>query len=121
MKLEKFDLEKVIHGARVITRDGREVTQLSKFDTYLNLCLYGVVDDEVECWTIDGQYYPRGTSNMDLYIVAKVQSIWVNVYKNQKDGKISIGYNQYKSKDDAEQKGVCNSSYFKTIEITDEP
>ena len=122
MKLEKFDLEKVIHGAKVVTRDGREVTQLSKFDTYLNLCLYGVVDDEVECWTIDGQYYPRGTSNMDLYIVGKVQSIWVNIYKKSNNGEMYIGSQRYKSKQNAiNAVSKEDQEYIKTIEITDEP
>jgi len=120
MKLEEFDLEKALNGAKVVTRDGREVSQFIKFDTYEKFSLYGVVNDEILFWDIKGRYYEGANPNIDLFIVGEVQSIWVNVYKNQKDRKISIGYNQYKSKDDAEQKGVCNSSYFKTIEITDE-
>jgi hypothetical protein len=37
MKLEKFDLEKAINGAKVVTRDGREVTQLTKFESVKRL------------------------------------------------------------------------------------
>jgi hypothetical protein len=122
MKLEKFDLEKVIYGARVVTRDGLEVTQLSKFDTHRNLCLYGVVNDEVECWTIDGQYLERRTSNMDLFLVGKVQSIWVNIYRKSNNGEMYIGSQRYKSKQNAiNAVSKEDQEYIKTIEITDEP
>jgi hypothetical protein len=121
MKIEKFDLEKVIHGAKVVTRDGREVTELSKFNTYRKLCLYGVVDDEVECWTIDGQYSERGTSNMDLYLVGKVRRAWSNIYYDTEWDFLFIGetadsleYAKSKAKSDSTVK------YIKTIEITDE-
>jgi hypothetical protein len=122
MKLEKFDLEKVIHGAKVFTRDGREVTQLTKFETYDKFCLYGVVDDEVECWTIDGQYTGNSSCSMDLFLESKVQSVWVNVYRKCWDGEIFIGNNRYKSHEDAiEDVRENDPDYIKTIEITDEP
>jgi hypothetical protein len=119
MKLEKFDLEKVIHGAKVVTRDGREVTELSKFNTYRKLCLYGVVDDEVECWTIDGQYSEGVViSNMDLFIEYQVQSVWVNVYRN-KYNSVYTGQS-YTSKEHALNRIDTTVEYIKTIEITDE-
>jgi hypothetical protein len=118
MKLEKFDLEKVIHGTKVVTRDGREVTQLSKFNTYRKLCLYGVVDDEVECWTIDGQYSEQETGNMDLFLEGKVQSVWVNVYKSDKQNILVTG--TYKTKESAMNCILTSYQYIKTIEITDE-
>jgi hypothetical protein len=121
MKLEKFDLEKVIHGAKVVTRDGREVTQLSKFDTYDKFCLYGVVDDEVEFWSIEGRYSEYSTSNMDLYIMAEVARGWLNIFKNQY-GNLYVGYTVYESKEMAVRckDGRDPEKYIKTIEITDE-
>jgi len=118
MKLEKFDLEKVIHGTKVVTRDGREVTQLSKFNTYRKLCLYGVVDDEVECWTIEG-YYMDGcnTVNMDLFIEGKARRAWVNIYGNGRDIITSGGY---RTREDATRNIREDYEYIKTIEITDE-
>jgi hypothetical protein len=118
MKVEKFDLEKVIHGARVITRDGREVTQLTKFETYDKFCLYGVVDDEVECWTIDGQYTDNSSCSMDLFLVGKVRRAWVNVYKN--DNQNFVLSNTYKTKESAINCRLMHYQYIKTIEITDE-
>jgi hypothetical protein len=123
MKLEKFDLEKVIHGAKVVTRDGREVAELFKFNTYRKLCLYGVVDEEVECWTIDGQYSEIGMSDMDLYIEGKVQSIYANVMKSD-SGDLFIGSECFSTLEAAlnfarNSKGF-KRNYVKTIEITDE-
>ena len=118
MKLEKFDLEKVVHGAKVVTRDGREVTQFTKFDTYEKFCLYGVVNDEILFWDIKGRYYEGANPNIDLYIVGEVQSVWVNVYRNI--------YNDLytgqccKSKEHALNNIDKTVEYIKTIEITDE-
>jgi hypothetical protein len=125
MKLEKFDLEKVIHGAKVVTRDGREVLELTKFENLGELPLVGVIDGYLETWTIKGQYSEIGPSKMDLFLEDKVQSICVNIYKNKNNGEIFIGYNRYKSKEDAindtYDKFHTKSEYIKTIEITDEP
>jgi hypothetical protein len=118
MKLEKFDLEKVIHGAKVVARDGREVTQLTKFDTYEKFCLYGVVNDEIQCWDIKGRYCGEATPNMDLFIVGEVQSVWVNVYKDDKQNILLSG--TYKTKESAIDCILSVYHYIKTIEITDE-
>ena len=119
MNLEKFDLEKVIHGAKVVTREGDEVTQLSKFETDSDYCLYGVVNGVVKDWTIDGKYrLETPECSKDLFIVGKVESIWVNVYRNI--------YNDlyagqcYKSKEHALNNIDKTVEYLKTIEITDE-
>jgi hypothetical protein len=118
MKLEKFDLEKVIHGAKVVTRDGREVLELTKFENLGELPLVGVVDGDLETWSIKGKYSRDIASNMDLFIVGEVQSIWVNLYTTR-DGGIQLGH-CYKIKEEAEYDGKGSSSYIKTIEITDE-
>jgi hypothetical protein len=121
MKVEKFDLEKVIHGARVITRDGREVTQLTKFETYDKFCLYGLVDEQVYCWSIKGEYSDNSSCSMDLYIVGKLTRGWLNIYRN-KYGQLYTGYSIYVSEEIAiKHKEDLNAEhYIKTIEITDE-
>jgi hypothetical protein len=124
MKLEKFDLEKVIHGARVITRDGREVTQLTKFETYDKFCLYGLVDEQVYCWSIKGEYSDNSSCSMDLYLVGKVQSVWVNVYKDA-NGYFWVGGDYFATfelaQNYATNQKYLMKKYLKTIEITDEP
>ena len=118
MKLEKFDLEKALNGTKVFTRDGLEVTQLTKFDTYQKYCLYGVVNDEIICWDIKGRYCGGTTPNMDLYIEGEVQSVWVNVYRN-KYNNVYTGQS-YTSKEHALNHIDKSVELIKTIEITDE-
>ena len=119
MKLKKFDLEKVIHGAKVVTRDGREVLELTKFENIKDYPLVGVLDNEIQSWTIEG-YYMDGFEELDadLFLLGEVQSIWVNLYTTR-DGGIQLGH-CYKIKEEAEYDGKGSSSYIKTIEITDE-
>ena len=123
MKLEKFDLEKFIHGAKVVTSDGREVTQLTKFDTYEKFCLYGVVNDEIQCWDIKGRCYEGVNPNIDLCIVGEVQSVYANVMKYA-NGDLFIGSECFPTLEAAlnfarNSKGF-KRNYVKTIEITDE-
>jgi hypothetical protein len=123
MKVEKFDLEKVIHGARVITRDGREVSQLTKFETYDKFCLYGLVDEQVYCWSIKGEYSDNSSCSMDLYIVGRVRRVWANVMKYA-NGDLFVGSECFPTLE-AAQNFARNSkgfkrNYVKTIQITDE-
>jgi hypothetical protein len=123
MKLEKFDLEKVIHGAKVVTRDGREVLELTKFENLGELPLVGVVDGDLETWTIKGRYYEGETSNMDLFLVGRVKRIWANVMKYA-NGDLFIGSECFSTLEAAlnfarNSKGF-KRNYVKTIQITDE-
>jgi hypothetical protein len=56
MKLEKFDLEKALNGAKVVTRDGREVKQLTKFEGLSLDSLGGVLDNQLRTWTTQGLF-----------------------------------------------------------------
>jgi hypothetical protein len=123
MKLEKFDLEKALNGAKVVTRDGREVTQLTKFETYDKFCLYGLVDEQVYCWSIKGEYSDNSSCSMDLYIVGKVRRVWANVMKYA-NGDLFVGSECFPTLEAAlnfarNSKGF-KRNYVKTIEITDE-
>jgi hypothetical protein len=118
MKLEKFDLEKALNGAKVITGGGLAVTQLTKFKTVDNWNLYGIMDNEVHCWNEQGTHKDSCSNVYDLCIGVEVQSVWVNLYTTIEGG-IMLGH-CYKIKEDAEYDGKSNSSYIKTIEITDE-
>jgi hypothetical protein len=123
MKLEKFDLEKALNGAKVVTREGLEVTQLTKFETGHPYChLYGVVDNRVYQWNVQGKFNPKilGEHNLDLFLSAEPQRIWVNVYYY--NGKLWTGGSDYTSLTEAKLHAVDapNMKYIKTIEITDE-
>jgi galactose mutarotase-like enzyme len=120
MKLEKFDLEKALNGAKVVTRDGREVTQLTKFEARDSWELYGVVDGKVCEWFSNGIYAGPHNPNNDLFLAVEPQRIWVNAYHH--NGKLWLGGAQYNSPTRAKlMAGIStNMNYIKTIEITDE-
>jgi hypothetical protein len=120
MKLKKFNLEKALNGAKVVTRDGREVLELTKFKNIKDYPLVGVLDNEVYAWTIEG-YYVDGFEEDDanLFLEGEVQSVWVNIYKIDKQ--ILLVGGSYKTKEIAINSIVTDYEYIKTIEITDEP
>ena len=118
MKLEKFDLQKALNGAKVVTRNGIEVKQLHKFITIDKMKLYGVVEKEVNCWNKEGRYQCPDMPEFDLFLAVEPQSIWVNVLKiNGQIGLGAIGY----TKEEAINNNYHTDKYIKTIEITDEP
>jgi hypothetical protein len=119
MKLEKFDLEKAINGAKVVTFDGREVKELTKFEGLKNYPLVGILDNNLQTWTTQGKCNAdhAGECAVDLFLSVEPQRIWVNVLKiNGQIGLGAIGY----TKEEAINNNYHTDKYIKTIEITDE-
>ena len=78
--MRPFDLERALAGDKVVTRDGREVTQLTKFNS-VGECLAAVVDGELITWGEDGRYWANGKdSGLDLFMAPKTVKRWVNFY-----------------------------------------
>jgi len=119
--MKKFNLEEALAGKPVITRDGKEVTQLVKFDTNKNsegYLLFGVVEGFIAKWTIHGNYFSNGVQNgRDLFMKTGKKSIWVNVYDNGKETWLGCSYD---TKEGALINSYGDSVYIKTIEITNE-
>ena len=118
--MEKFNLERALAGEPVITRDGREVTQLVKFDAPgANYALRGVSDGEIRSWTTDGRFSTFSeNSPKDLFMKPKENAIWVNVYK-EIDGSLYVGRDSFYSEVDAKSEGGALYNYVKTIKITE--
>lgn len=55
--MNKFNLEKWKAGAKVCTRDGRQVENLTYFPNALDFQLAGVLDGEIDQWTDNGCYF----------------------------------------------------------------
>jgi hypothetical protein len=78
-----FNIDKFRAGAKVITRDGREVKQLTEFDCDERYPLSGVVKRELVSWTIEGLEWGKlseDVSDNDLF--HPEPEMWVNVYDN---------------------------------------
>ena len=84
-KMIKFDLEKALAGEKVMTRDGRPITQLVEFKTYSGSVLYGFDcdNDHVEQWLINGDYHDtKGECGGDLFMAPKKLSGYIAIFHN---------------------------------------
>ncbi len=114
--MKPFNLEEALNGAKVVTRDGREVTQLIKFNADEDETLFGVVNKEIVAWNDKGKFQ-NSDHILDLFMFVEPVRRWVNVYKDVK-GNIWLGRWCY-SKEEA-QKCIDPSGHFvKIIEIND--
>ena len=68
--MKPFNLEAALRGEKVVTRDGREVTQLVKFDVEdCNRPVVGVVDDSIYKWSPKGEWsLAMELSDLDLFM-----------------------------------------------------
>jgi len=117
--MKPFDLEKALAGEPVVTRDGREVTQLHLFDTPEKYKLYGVISGRyITCWDVDGNYtHGLEEAKHDLLMKEKVIKGWCNIY--QEGDSIWISH-PHESEERAKKTIMYDSKYIKTIKITNE-
>jgi hypothetical protein len=75
--MKPFDLEAALAGAPVVTRDGREVTQLKLFELTGKEPLYGVIENNVYRWDFNGVFRPDGTkTSYDLFMFEAEPEVW---------------------------------------------
>ena len=113
--MKPFNIDEALAGKPVTTTDGREVTQLIRFEISSNYKLTGVVDGELKKFTIYGKSYSECTK--DLVMATEKKSIWVNVYEGDI---LVLGHSRNKSFDEAKLNIHEGFTYIKTIEITNE-
>lgn len=123
--MEKFNLERALAGEPIVTRDGREVTEIHFIKTDEgDYPLIAVIDASKETYTKDGFFASRREeSELDLFMKPKVIECWFNVYEI--DGELYVGgKNQryWESESEAKEQIHCvsNAKYIKTIKITNE-
>ena len=85
MKTKPFNLEEALNGAKVVTRDRREVTQLTKFESEAQDLIFGKIDKCIFAWRLNGNYYNEGASGLDLLIAvdneSSIEFIFSEMYK----------------------------------------
>lgn len=84
--MKPFDLEKALAGDKVVTRDGREVTQLHVFDiaTPANN-LFGVLDGKIMRYRDSGTYLNTQGSVNDLFMASTKHEEWGYRWLNEYD------------------------------------
>jgi hypothetical protein len=83
MKLKPFNLEAALKGEKVVTRDGREVTDIREFPTATEgYRVAAVLNGDIETFTESGKYDNFGQTSADLFMAPKERVVWANIYKN---------------------------------------
>jgi hypothetical protein len=85
--MKPFDSELALAGAKVVTRDGREVTQLRQLTGVSpedELC--GVCDGMVRTWHKQGNFCRVTRPHiLDLFMAAQTRTGWVNIYPHDNE------------------------------------
>lgn len=117
--MEKFNLERALAGEPLITRDGREVTEIHFFKTCTKgFQLMAVVDGEKFGFHNDGSYWGNGNDHrLDLFMKPKVVEGWFNVYQ---EGNYLWTSAHRESEEKAKQNISKFGTYIKTIKVTNE-
>lgn len=106
---------------KIVTRDGRRVTQIVKFDlkNEYDQPICGVIDGQVQFWYENGVYMVGGqVSSTDLFIEAELKQCWINVH----DAPFGLYISKpFSSKEIAISEIDNLVTYIKTIPITDLP
>lgn len=84
-KLKPFNLEAALRGEPVVTRDGRPVTQVTKFDAPNDPNpVIAVIDGETQSFTLAGTYFGQSKeTEYDLFMATKTvkKEGWVVLWK----------------------------------------
>lgn len=81
VRTKPFNLEAALKGEPVVTRDGRSVVDLKRFETVDKI--YGVLAGYVSGWHLSGTYNSSGEHKADLFMAVpepKMREIWLNLY-----------------------------------------
>lgn len=79
-----WELSKALSGKwKIVTRSGIEVPSVHFFEgTYITNPVCGVINGDVENWTVQGMYFSdRNNSAYDLFLKKKTVVKWVNLYR----------------------------------------
>lgn len=98
-KLKPFDLEKAKAGAKVVTRDGRQVRIIcwDRMDTTEHIV--ALVECHIDVKTVEkvftytnrGEYWRGEEHDLDLFMAPTTVERWVNVYKNENENEYYNG------------------------------
>ena len=109
--MKPFNLEAAIRGEKVITREGNEVTQLTKFENVRQDVepLRGVVESIVCTWSIDGRFYKDGEDHRrDLFMGPQTREGWINIYPTEDNTYTASISDAHATKEIADK--TCNPS-----------
>lgn len=78
--MKPFNIEAALRGEPVVTRNGREVTQITLFDIDGDYPVAGVIDKNRFEFSTNGKYLVGQDTERDLFMAPKKRIVWVNFY-----------------------------------------
>ena len=82
--MKPFDLEKALAGAPVVTRIGKEVTQVVFFNASTTFPVRAVIDGTIYSYTTAGARF-GGVNDLDLFMAPVKKVAYINVYRPNHD------------------------------------
>jgi hypothetical protein len=128
MRTKPFDLKEALAGAKVVTRDGREVTELHHYVNITNTeyVLCGRIGTLFETWATNGEFSSDGSCILDLFLLdefePEIKPGWYNLYLSSYGNDIGICTfgRCYPTKQKAKEVNSRNSNYITTVYIEQE-
>jgi len=102
-----FDLEAALNGAAVVTREGKEVTEVVVLKTMIYARnVLAIIDGELYWFHQDGKVAEDVEYNIDLFMKPQQVTKWVNIYVTD-TGTITTG-----KMFDTQQQAMNEHTYF---------
>ena len=109
--MKPFNLQEALAGKPVVTRDGRDVSQITLFTHVDTWCVVAVVEnfDTVSLYTQNGRYTMFEDRPLDLFMKSTKHQRFVNVWSDPygtcsiHDGEIGLGKTLWGSQKEADQ------------------
>lgn len=121
IKMREFDLQKALAGEKLITRDGRKITEIYQFKTYnkSEFNIMGVIENE-EMFHYDesGRAGRFGEFPQDLFMAPTTKTYYVNVYENDIETGSINGRRIHCSKEEAQTYELNDRTHIARIEFT---
>lgn len=120
--MKPFDIEAAKAGAKVITRDGRDIRIIcfnmsgSAYPIVALVCNQDG-DENLRTFRRDGVYYPGSVNNEDLFMAPVKKEGWINLYKNTEVDRNFVAQTIYRTKEDAERNILLTLRHIATVHI----
>ena len=100
----------------MITKNGKLVSELKKYDTKHVICLIGLIDGYIMDWDSQGVNVRNGIIQEPFQLFMAEPERWVNIYYSKAQDNVWASQ-FYESESEAKEHIISTSSYQTTIKI----
>lgn len=110
--MKPFELQKALEGKKVITREGKNVTQLTLFDVNNHILLAAVVEGELLKFLENGKVNSSDILSPNDLFMADTGS-WINLFYDKDRDTFWLGVNRYETEEEA-QSNLTDHKWYQT-------